>query len=64
MSHKLALQIFHGILLAGFLSASVVAVQSLFTSDDLNGTIAGATVAALIATFSAFLERIFPLDEE
>ena len=63
MSRKSILRIVHIVLLLGFLLAAGMAVRSLLTTDDLEGTIAGAAIAAFIATFSAFLERIFPLDE-
>ena len=64
MSRKSMLRIVHIVLLCGFLIAAGMAVRSLLTTDNLEGTIAGATIAAFIATFSAFLERIFPLDEQ
>ncbi len=63
MSRKTLLQTVHMVLFGFFAAAALSGAVSWLTTSKLEGLVVGATVAAVIATSSAFVERIFPLDE-
>ena len=46
-----------------FSAAAGAGLWSWISSGKLEGLVVGATAAAFAATCSAFVERIFPLDE-
>ena len=62
-NRKRALIIAHVFLFVCFAIAAGAAVYSWLTSDELDGTVVGATVAAFFATTSTFLERLLPMDD-
>ena len=63
MTGKTKLRIAHLILFMGFAIAAVAAIAVWQTTDELEGLVVGATIAAFVATISTFLERIFPMGE-
>lgn len=63
MRRKTVLRIVHICLFVGFAVAAGGAVWSWQSTGELEGIVVGATIAAFIATASAFVERIFPRDD-
>lgn len=53
----------HIVLLVLFIASAILAVVLWATSDDLESAGIVATIALFWATASAFVERIFPMDD-
>ena len=62
MNRRTVLRIVHICLFVGFAVAAGAALWSWQSTGELDGIVAGATIAAFIATASAFVERIAPMD--